>query len=226
MSQIAAALQHSIIHVLRPALSIGPEEPLRQFLGDVEAVAADRDGRLHATDPDILARFRTYDDDWLMQHLRTASAAGHEASVQPWLDLVCWRSRGPRSLWKRAVDFPGGRLREFNEALPDPNDPDAIAPWRAAVDELEGQGVLVIRHRFSPYGRDPGTSRAALKVSDPDGNLMSLTDVSHLTAALPGIWSGDVQVYAASSTHEPDRSPDAVVRRLEQAIGLGEGAQQ
>jgi hypothetical protein len=222
VSQIAAALQQSILHVLTPIVSgAGGSNDLRQFLDDIETVAADQRGRLHEDAPELLDRMRLYDDGWLMRYTREAAHAQRDPVVQPWLDLVCWRTRGPRSLWKRSVEFPGD-LPAFNARLPDPNDPDAAAPWRAAVDELAGDGVLIIRHRFSPYGREPGSENAILKVSDPHGILRSLTEVSHLTAALPAIWNADVQVFAASASEAPPRSAAEVVERLKDAIDEGD----
>ena len=221
VSQIAAALQQSILHVLTPIFSgVGGSDSLRRFLEDVEAVAADQRGRLHEDDPELLDRLRLYDDGWLMRYIREAALAQRDPVVQPWLDLVCWRTRGPRSLWKRSGEFPGD-LPGFNARLPDLNDPDAAAPWRSGIDELAQDQVLIIRHRFSPYGREPGSPSAILKVSDPHGTLRSLTEVSHLTAALPAIWNADVQVFAASASDPPHRSAAEVVQRLQRAIDEG-----
>ena len=221
VSQIAAALQQSILHVLTPIFSgVGGSDDLRRFLEDIEAVAADQRGRLHEDAPDLLDRLRLYDDGWLMRYIREAALAQRDPVVQPWLDLVCWRKRGPRSLWKRSGEFPGD-LPGFNARLPDLNDPDAAAPWRSGIDELARDQVLIIRHRFSPYGREPGSRSAILKVSDPHGTLRSLTEVSHLTAALPAIWNADVQVFAASASDPPRRSAAEVVERLQRAIDEG-----
>ena len=217
VSQIAAALQQSIIHVLSPIFSDRGHDELRQFLADVEAVAADGRGRLHEDAPDLLDRLRLYDDGWLMRHIREAALAQRDAVAQPWLDLVCWRTRGPKSLWKRSVEFPGD-LRAFNAGLPDLNDPDGAASWQAGVDELAREGVLIIRHRFSPYGREPGSKQSLLKVADPYGKLRSLTEVSHSTAALPDIWNADVQVFAAAASEMPPRPAAEVVQRLQRAL--------
>jgi HD superfamily phosphohydrolase len=216
VSQIAAALQQSILLILLPTFSGGGHADLVQFLEDIETVANDNSGQLHNNAPDLLDRFRHYDDGWLMRYIREAAQTGRASDQQAWLDLVCWRKHGPKSLWKRSADFPGS-LRAFNAALPDPNDPNAATRWRTTVDRLSGEGVLVIRHRFSPYGREPGSKTSTLKVSDPDGKLRPLTDISHMTAALPALWKADVQVFAASAYDPPRQSAAQVVRQLRSA---------
>lgn len=215
VSQIAAALQQSILFVLSPVFAGGGSEGLSEFLQDIEAVAADDTGKLHETARERLDRLRLYDDAWLMRYLRDAALNRAVGEQQPWLDLVCWRAPQVRSLWKRSTDFPDD-LPTFNAALPNPFDPDVAARWRAATDELARDGVLVIRHRFAPFAADSSSGKSRLKVSAPDGTLRPLTDISHLTAALPDLWRSDVQVFAASASEPPRRSPAEVVERLKQ----------
>lgn len=215
VSQIAAALQQSILVLLEPAFSGTGEADLVQFLQDIEMVAADEGARLHKTAPGLLDRFRRYDDGWLMNYIRDAASRCSPAQ-QAWLDLVCWRAAGPKSLWKRSGDFPVD-LRAFNASLPDRNDPNAAAQWDTVVDGLAQRGVLVIRHHFSPFGREPGSSSSRLKVSESNGTLHPLTDISHMTAALPDLWKADVQVFAASAADSAHLSAREVAEQLQQA---------
>jgi len=197
VSQIAAALQQAIALVLRPAFSGGGPRGLKQFLGDIERVAGDESCQLHTQAPDLLDRFRRYDDGWMMSYIRTASEGRCSSSEQAWLDLVCWRTPGPKSLWKRGSEFPGDLL-EFNDVLPYRDDPTAVGRWRAVVDEFAQSGVLVIRHHFSPYKLESRSKESRIKVSEPDGTLRPLTAISPMTAALPDLWNADVQVFASA----------------------------
>jgi HD superfamily phosphohydrolase len=215
VSQIAAALQQSILLVLRPAFSGSGPQQLRRFLQDIERVAADESCQLHTVAPDLLGRFRHYDDGWMMNYLREASESNCTASERAWLDLVCWRTPGPKSLWKRSSEFPGDLLG-FNRELPNRDDPSAVASWRVVTDDLAQNGVLVIRHHFSPYGRESGSNESRIKVSGPDGKLRPLTGLSPMTAALPDLWNADVQVFA-SALDPSDGLAGDVVTRLQQA---------
>jgi HD superfamily phosphohydrolase len=223
VSQIAAALQQSILLVLRPAFSGSGPPQLRKFLEDIERVAADESRELHRKAPDLLTRFRRYDDGWMMGHIRDAAEGQCTPSQQVWLDLVCWRTPGPKSLWKRSSEFPVD-VSTFNATLPDRNDPNALARWRVAVDELAAAGVLVIRHHFSPYWLEPGSKESRIKVSEPNGKLRSMTSISPMTAALPALWNADIQVFAASAQDPSPRSADEVVAQLQQISEPTRGA--
>lgn len=213
VSQIAAALQQAIRLVLRPTFVLEDSAPLMQFLADIERVAGDTSSKLHTEAPDLLDRFRGYDDGWMMGHIRASAVQGrHSAPQQAWLDLVSWRTPGPKSLWKRRGEFPGDLL-EFNEVLPSRNDSSAIDRWRIVTDELADDGVLIIRHHFSPYRPESGSKESRLKVSEANGTLRSLTTISPMTAALPDLWDADIQVFA-SAIDPPDRLAADVAHRL------------
>lgn len=213
VSQVAAALQESIRTVLSPAFSPGGAGALSRFLEDLELVAADSQGRLHEHAPDLLERMRRYDDGWLMGYLRDAALSGRHPAQQPWLDLVCWRTPGPKSLWKRSADFPFS-LPAFNAQLPAPDDPIASPRWRASVTQLATDEVLVIRHHFTPFAREPGSAHSRLKVSGTNGKLLPLTDISPMTASLPNLWKADLQVFAFSACDPSRVKARDVVRML------------
>jgi HD superfamily phosphohydrolase len=212
VSQIAAALQQTIRLVLRPTFVLDDAAPLTRFLVDIEHVAGDTSSQLHTQAPDLLDRFRCYDDGWMMGHIRASAARGqHSLPQQAWLGLVCWRAPGPKSLWKRRGEFPGDLLG-FNEALPSRNDASAADEWRVVTDELAREGVLVIRHHFSPYRPESGSKESRLKVSEPNGTLRSLTTTSPMAAALPDLWNADVQVFASAIEPSAQLAGDVVER--------------
>jgi HD superfamily phosphohydrolase len=215
VSQIAAALQQSILIALRPAFAAGAgSSPLKRFLDDIERIAANNTGNLHTTPRGLLDRFRGYDDGWMMGQIRDAArATGLKDFERAWLDLVCWRKPGPKSLWKRASDFPT-ELRQFNQNLPKRNDPLATPRWRVATDKLTKQGILVIRHHFSPYKLESTSTHSMIKVIERDGKLRALTEISPMTAALPDLWNADVHVYASALKPTPTLSA-RVIKELQ-----------
>ncbi len=104
VGQVAAALRYAIGELLRPPL-IDPEldHPLRQFLKDLEDILLSKERRSTRKRDEtekLLKRFAGYDDVWWTSLLRDT----HEDDE--WFKLVCWRTPGPRCLWKRVVRFP------------------------------------------------------------------------------------------------------------------------
>lgn len=114
VAQVAAALQHTIGMVLRPAMTMpGADAELDAFLSDLERIAADDQGRIGVDLPAVLARFANYDDVWWLGVLRRwAPIRGDE-----WTELVLSRQRGAVSLWKRPDQFPS-ELVAFNDGFP------------------------------------------------------------------------------------------------------------
>lgn len=194
VAQIGAALRYARGELLRPALTrepFAPVHPLRPFLDDVEQILLGE--RSQANPEDLLDRFAHYDDQWWMTRLR-------EAPPDEWTSLICWRTRGPRSLWKRPTDFPG-ELHPFNIRLPGRTDLTSLAAWEDVVRDLRQHGILVIRHRFEPWRpsaatRDHPNPQSALSFYDPDRGLISVSSVARNVAALRDAWMHDVQVHA------------------------------
>lgn len=135
VAQVGAALRYATGELLRPALTDVPyahQHPLRPFLDDLETILADS----APTDLEpLLDRFAGYDDQWWLRRLR--DAPGHDE----WFDLVCWRTKGPKSLWKRPTDFPTD-LAGFNRRLPARTDLEGRAAWDDAVRSLRNDGIL------------------------------------------------------------------------------------
>lgn len=212
VTQAAAALQKVIRSLLEPALeSPGrqrPPHPLRQFLEDIEEIAGSAEPERAG---ELLARFATYDDVWWMGVMREANEL--EGDDDPWLRLVCSRAPGPETLWKRILDFPPElALAEWNAALPDRNDDEAEARWSTTLDELEQEGILIVRHHFSPWRKDPdGASR--LKIYHPEVGLVPLTRISYMVESLQSAWMSDIQVHAFAERNE-HLSKEEVLERL------------
>jgi hypothetical protein len=122
-----------------------------------------------------------------------------EAGSDEWANLVCWRIRGPFSLWKRIGDFPGN-LREWNRRLPAVDDLDAVKAWKDASAQLATEGVLVVRHAdFRPWrsrADDPLNSQVSIVQSN--SSLVPITVYSPVVASLLEAWESDIQVQAFS----------------------------
>lgn len=171
VAQVAAALRYSIGEMLREAVRAGRgDNPLHQFIVDLEEIlAATKDTKNAGA---LLDRFARYDDQWWMGHMRESAGARDD----PWFDLVCWRTRGPRTLWKRAVEFPEGTdLAEWNRRLPARTQLERRKAFDDAVRTLCDDGVLVVRHTFAPWRptdatKDQDQPESALSFYDPDRN--------------------------------------------------------
>ena len=204
VGQVAAALRYATGRVLKPALSSDVEQhPLQPFLSDVEAILqphGDGDEDRQA----LLKRFAGYDDQWWMSVLRA------EHQDNEWFSLVCWRTPGPRCLWKRVVDFPRDDLAAWNRRLPARTDVERLREWDDNVRGLRDDGVLVLRHRFEPWKPSEATkdhiepeSALSFYVSgnQPGKRLVAVSKVSYPVAALREGWLRDLQVHAyANST--------------------------
>jgi hypothetical protein len=217
VAQVGAALRYTIAELLRPALTpggAGPQHPLGRFLGDLETVLTADHGA--APDPELLDRFATYDDGWWMGFMHAAAA---EHPDDEWLQLVCWRARGPRSLWKRAMQFPSDLL-DFNRRLPERTDLQARAAFDDAVRALRDDGVLIVRHRFAPWKASPATeggeTQSALSFFDPEHGLTPVSVGSYPIASLRDAWMHDVQVHAFARSDVQITAAE-VVERLEHA---------
>jgi len=205
VAQIGAALGHAIADILAT-----PPETVSAFIDDIGVIA-------DAADPnasrdqlrDAFERFAGYDDIWWTGLMRErARTRGDE-----WMKLVCYRQAGPRSLWKRPGDFPIP-LRPWNERLPDPDDPDAQVAWFDAVVGLQQDGVLVVRHTFSPYRTDQ-SGASLVRERQVDGRLRPVSDLLPLVRALSGAWMDDLQVHAVARSDSPlAGQPRMVIDRL------------
>jgi HD superfamily phosphohydrolase len=217
VQQAAAALQKVTRDVLTDALR-SEEHPLSQFLEDVEAIAAAGNPEDFLDErADVLQRFAGYDDVWWMTLLRERARTRLD---DPWLQLVCRRRHGPYSLWKRRLDFPNHTdIAGFNRALPGSSDEDQVA-WQAAVDKLEEEGVLVLRHRFQPWKRKSETDpTSALSVRQPNGDTIALSELSHLIHGLLESWMNEVQVQAFSERKDMIAAEEVVARLSQTTAG-------
>lgn len=216
VAQVGAALQHTIEQILRPVLTTpGAAPELEAFLGDLERIAADDQGRIGLEEPSILERFATYDDVWWLGLMRGLEPARRDG----WTDLVLSRGRGPVSLWKRPDQFPL-ELVTFNEGLPDLEDDESLAKWQRHADSM-APDVLIVRHPFCPWDSDRDTPQQSTLQVATDQGLVPLTDLSALTASLREVWRRDIQVQAFALTEGHD--PAALARRLAPATTTGDG---
>jgi hypothetical protein len=215
VGQVAAALRYATSEVLRPVLE-GKSEPhslsaeLTLFVDDIAGIlkAAKGNDDDERRIEDLLKRFGGYDDQWWMGVLRKEEL--RRTHDREWFSLVCWRTRGPRTLWKRVLDFPlaeedqsdwNEQLVKWNEGLPKRADLGARDVFDEAVRDLHREGILVIRHDFEPW-RPSATTRelekpkSALCFHDRRRGLVPVTDVSQPVEALREGWMRDLQVQA------------------------------
>lgn len=213
VAQVGAALRYCIGQLLRSALASeasGVSHGLHPFLKDIETILSADDSAEHG---ELLLRFAGYDDQWWMSHLRAADQADE------WFGLVCWRARGPRSLWKRAVDFAPDELAAWNSRLPARDEVERLRDWDDAVRELEHNGVLVVRHRFEPWKASLSTAHdadpeSALCFYDQNQDLVPVSRVSFPVASLREAWAHDVQVHAFARSDAAISASEVIERLL------------
>lgn len=208
VAQVGAALRYSIAHILGQPPNPTVEAFVRDLggLGDISGLSIDER-------KDLLNRFTQYDDIWWTNVMRTQAEKQHDE----WLDLVCWRQSGPWSLWKRTADFPG-QLREFNQRLPEKNNDIAQRRWSATLTDLKDEGILVVRHFFSPWEVDLDSNESTLCIQQKDGKMDSVSKQAPLVRALREAWKDDIQVQAFARS-DCQLSAGAVLDRLEVAQG-------
>jgi len=208
VAQIGAALRYSIAQVL----ASGIDGSIADFRNDLGAIA--NPGELTPEErSELLERFASYDDVWWLALTRRYE----QGASDEWVSLVCWRSPGPWSLWKRVGDFPVP-LKEWNQLVAKLKDLDTARRWAHVVEELESQGVLVMAHDFAPWKADPKQSDdSLLGVASEDGSLTPVTRLSPVVRALGDAWMSDIQVQAFATSDSGVSAAD-VIQKLGQAL--------
>ncbi|MCW3101541.1 MAG: metal dependent phosphohydrolase, partial [Chthonomonadaceae bacterium] len=217
VAQIAAALRHSLIKLLNhPSFA----DEVKPFLNDVKTLAA-HDEQNPEDRSRLLDRFANYDDTWCIQLLRRLATSAPD----DWLELVCWRKKEPKSLWKRAAEFPLDdrvSLRDWNVALLERDaGPVAATEWHDAISKLDENHVLIMRHKFKPWGIEPNagqsgdTPKSSLRIYYSHANIQPVSEVSPIIRELRNAWLDDVHVHAFAT---PDSvfwdDPAGVVQQL------------
>jgi hypothetical protein len=95
-----------------------------------------------------------------------------------------------------------GGIEDWNNLLPKPYDDIHVRKWNGMRQELERDGVLIVRHSFSPWNIDreyhSGESELLVQRERDQGPdpFEPVSKVSSLTASLPAAWRRDIQVHA------------------------------
>lgn len=210
--QVGAALGHLTHRRLRGATSA--DHPLHEFFLDIARLADDTapsEDREHA-----LRRLPGYDDVGWLSELRKAQAS-------PWLGLALSRAKGPRSLWKRAAEFPLGPdgLADLNHRLPRRGENDRQTAWDDAVAAIAHEhDILVSRSMLTPYRTtSDDDSTSTLRILVGEDRLVALSDLSALVRALSDAWTRELQVYASAPTTADDADlPRRIAQRILDAL--------
>lgn len=214
VGQIAAALRYSIEEILVSSASFPDVGPFVNDIAELTSAGIEAEGFGELTDSERnrLNRYAEYDDAWFMSHLRRLA----RERPNEWTMLVCWRTRGPRSLWKRSADFRD--LVEQSGAGPVDSVPEGmqglqtspVARWNfrlldlsklgelsRVTDELRRDGVLLLRHDFKPWtSLNPEGPSEQLFVQLDNSTLVLVSDYSAPARALRQAWMEDVQIQA------------------------------
>ncbi len=237
VAQISAALRHSIVYLLETAH--GRLEDFIETLGDIVGVSQSRISRSERQR--LLKQFASFDDIWWMNFMREQLDRKHsDKNSEEWLNLVCWRQPGPRSLWKRASDFPGPLTNwndQLNELIPTKLDISNVSKdeaqerekrfnegrqhWLKVVSSLEQQGVLITRYTHTPW-QAASTGKSTLLVVTQDDKLVPMSDLSPLFKGLRDVWRGDLQLQAFATSRCPIEKQDVVNMLVPTNLNKGE----
>ena len=208
VAQVGAALRYSISRILADTLN-AQNKKLTKFAEDLsQTVDASAVSLTKAKGAELLHAFADYDDIWWTELMRERS----RSDPDEWLQLVCWRKAGPKSLWKRTGEF-AGELKKWNQNLPKSSDLEAQLQWSEAVSDLKKPGVLVVRHHFSPWIADPVSRHSLLSVQQNHDKLEPVSKLSPLVYSLVDAWMSDIQVQAFCKS-DVNISKEKVIERL------------
>jgi HD superfamily phosphohydrolase len=217
VAQVGSALRYSVAQVLTGHRD---SSPVRQFALDVGRIGQTlRDDMQAQARRELLERFAHYDDGWFMGLLRRL----YTKTGDPWLGVACWR-QSAFSLWKRADHFRalvGGNIEAWNRDLPSWNDDKQVEAWNREVKRLRKEGVLVLRHKFEPWKRDPLNADDSVLLVETTSGYEPLNRASVLVDSLRLSWQHAVQVQAFVSVGGVIQAQDVLGRlpRVEQKEG-------
>lgn len=151
-----------------------------------------------------LEHFARFDDTFWMQALRAIPQEGQPPLLDACLDLVLDRGSRLRSLWKRKGDVPGDKLSRLNNLLAS-EDHRERSILESRMEELKAQGVLFIRHAFTPFRifkhrpdaeRGDRSTYSVMLVRTERRGLQPAARISSLIRALDQSWREEPHLHA------------------------------
>ncbi|MCY1017605.1 HD domain-containing protein [Pyxidicoccus sp. MSG2] len=202
-AQAGAAFRYASLEVLkRPA---GLE--LVNAIGAIFAARVKDDEGVRAA----LNQFATFDDAFWWQALRELRRSASEPLLVASLDLVLNRSATLRSLWKRKGNVAREKVLRLNQLL---EDPDAKERVGATMNRLAGRGVLLLRHKFTPFKTFKRETRPEGVSPDDDSLVLIRTErglqpaasLSSIIRGLREAWKEEPHLHAfvLASNHTLD----------------------
>ena len=139
-AQAGAAFRYASLRVFKAPAGLA----LVEAIGEIFAVRVKDDAKVRTA----LNRFATFDDAFWWQALRELRPSASEPLLVACLELVLNRSATLRSLWKRKGNVARDKVARLNQLLDDPNAKERVS---ATMNRLAERGVLVLRHKFTPF---------------------------------------------------------------------------
>jgi len=208
-AQLCASLRYASVVALQ-------SDSGQRFIGELLALV--EGGTTREKAGDLLKRFAEHDDPWWLGVLRQSEAAGDDENAlsKATSDLVLRRQPTVRSLWKRKGDLSADAVAKLNGIVDAPELGESVQNARR---RLEKEGVILILHRFRPYGvslgGDPNQDSIALIRSGK--HLRPVVQLSPLIRSLRDAWREDPHVHGFA-VKGAQTSKDRVLRAL---LGLG-----
>ena len=186
-AQLCASLRYASVSALE-------SEPGQQFLNELLALEKTGDSKQAA---ELLKQFAEHDDPWWLQVLRSVEGQNHDASelLKATLQLILRRQPTLKSLWKRKGDLSNAEITKLNALL---DSPERGASFQEARRRLASQGVLLVLHRFRPYGvtLDGQVERNSIVMIQSADRLVPVVQLSPLIRSLRTGWDEDLHLHA------------------------------
>lgn len=207
-AQAGAAFRYASLEVFRS--QAGAE--LVDAIGEVFAVRVKDDEKVRFA----LNRFATFDDAFWWQALRMLRRSASEPLLVACLELVLNRSASLRSLWKRKGNVDPEKVLRLNQLLEDPNAKERVG---AIISRLAERGVLVLRHKFTPFKTFKRETRPEGVQADDDSLVLIRTDrglrpaasLSSIIRGLREAWKEEPHLHAFVLTENTGVDADAVL---------------
>lgn len=186
-AQLGAALRYSSVNALGSKAG-------SDFLAELNELQGARSAKQAK---DLLTQFAEHDDPWWLQILRACEqkSEAYAGLLQATTSLILRREPTLKSLWKRKGDLSKSQIARLNRLFRSPEYGPLIQQVRR---ELAKKGVLLVLHKFRPYGITLGGNpkRDSITLIQSDNRFIPVVQLSPLIRALRDAWDEDLQIHA------------------------------
>lgn len=160
--------------------------------------------------PELLTAYAEFDDNWWYWVMRSLLPS-KEPLLEACLLFVLRREQTLRSVWKRPGELDDDTHERLRNIVPY-QDP---AAWVSRIEQLRERNVIVVSHRFRPFGEVIGSKDESIVRILTKGGLQPASTYSPLMRSLKEAWGSDIKVHAfepATQNSKPQEIVDALTK--------------